>query len=295
MTSFYERKKTLSVFLTTPKCPLSFKGRVVLSYLAYQDEYYLTNGSPSTKKVIQATGLGEKSVASAMRELDTKRLFDGEGRVREPPREWFQRKREYAGHWHHQYLFWRALVRSPDSPLTHIESAVYGFFLHCAVTNYRPKWTAWYFRHILGVDYHTARRAIQDLITRGLIVEGEDGNLTVLVNPNYEHWWQEASPPVPEPSQLPTITVKVVEPTMVVEPTKYRTEAQVRRWITGLMARRWSAEEIEALVAVLACRPDRTWEMDLKVHGRLNWASVRPPEVIKYVEEVLDGENSNED
>ena len=92
--SIYETKKTLSVFLTTPKCPLSFKARLVLSYLAYQDEYY---GDPSAKKIVKATGLGQKSVASALEELGEHGLFDRNGQVREPPGEWFHARRRAGG------------------------------------------------------------------------------------------------------------------------------------------------------------------------------------------------------
>ena len=110
-----ETKKTLSVFLTTPKCPLSFKARLVLSYLAYQDEYY---GDPSEKKIVKATGLGQKSVASALEELGEHGLFDRNGQVAAESHlgSGSSASRESGGHWHHQYLYWKMIVRSPNFP-----------------------------------------------------------------------------------------------------------------------------------------------------------------------------------
>ncbi|MGO8751958.1 MAG: hypothetical protein ACLQNE_38940 [Thermoguttaceae bacterium] len=283
MRSLYEQKKTLSVFLTTPKCPLSFKGRLVLSYLAYQDEYCLKSGTPSTKKIIKATVLGEKSVGSALMELGEHGLFDRDGRVLEPPGEWFFRKKESAGHWHHQYIYWRMVVRSPDSPLTHSESAIYAFFLHCGSTGYRPKWTAWYFRAILGIDHHTAKRAIEHLITRGLIEEGNGGNLSVIIKSEWEAWWQEPSPHVPEMNEVPTITLKVVETPFVPKPTKYHSAAELRAWIKPMVPK-WTPEQIDALVELLARTPNRTEETDLRIRNRLNWPTAHFPDVMKYAE-----------
>ncbi len=141
------------------------------------------------------------------------------------------------------------MCRLPDKTwrTTHFRTeTIYAFFVHCGSTGFRPKWTAWYFRHILGVDYHTAKNAIERLIKDyGLLEEGDGGNLVVIVNPRYEGWWQEPSPPVPEMSQLPTITLKVLEePPAPPKPTRYETEDELRAWITP-MARKWTAEEIE--------------------------------------------------
>ncbi len=290
MSSIYETKRTLSVFMTTPKCPLSFKARLVLSYLGYQAEY---NGDPSTKKIIKATGLGEKSVASALAELGEYGLFNGDGQVQQPPGEWFQHKRESEGHWHHQYLFWKMIVRSPDSPLTQIESAIYGFFLHCASTGYRPKWTAWYLATVLGIDHHTAKRAIERLIgDYGLLEDEGGGNITVVIKPQYDGWWQEPSPPVPELSQLPKISLKVLEERPAPPlPTRYKTEDELRTWIKGL-ARRWSAEEVDALVKVLAAQPHRTHASDLKIYNALWQPLAKLPYALKIAEGLPEFEES---
>ena len=63
-------------------------------------------------------------------------------------------------------------------------------------------------------------------------------------------------------------------------PTRYKTEDELRTWIKGL-ARRWSAEEVDALVKVLAAQPHRTHASDLKVYNRLNFLSVRLADMIE--------------
>ena len=74
-------------------------------------------------------------------------------------------------------------------------------------------------------------------------------------------------------------------------PTRYKTEDELRTWIKGL-ARRWSAEEVDALVKVLAAQPHRTHASDLKVYNRLNFLSVRLADMIELAEGLPEFEES---
>ena len=182
------------------------------------------------------------------------------------------------------------MCRLPDKTwrTTHFRTETsYAFFVHCGSTGFRPKWTAWYFRHILGVDYHTAKNAIERLIKDyGLLEEGDGGNLVVIVNPRYEGWWQEPSPPVPEMSQLPTITLKVLE-----EPPRTAQANEIRDGGRATGVDHPNGSEVDgrgdrdAGGGCFVRTSGRTEATDLHIRNRLNWPNAHLADVIKFAED----------
>lgn len=189
------RKKSLTVYTTTPHSPLRHSELLVYSFRADQRRY---GSVPTNVRTAKNTGLNEETCSVAASKLVGHGLLDEDHNVVLPcPHEdWFNpieslKSQNPEGPWHDWLTNWRTLVRAPGANhLTVSGVLVYSLIRHQVIQGWRPPngWSYEYIARMTGLTGGTVSDQIKLLQEKGFL-EVKSGLSFKLFKLNA---WQEA-------------------------------------------------------------------------------------------------------